>query len=495
MLSENSIKNPSDSTNERRLQRAQKHVSEYWFPPNPILVKRIKEGIDQGVYDLDVGFLIAEIKTDFSLLTYCLREVIILLRKDNFEIPPHSSFTQILTLAGLSKIKKVLMVPLGQISSHSTESITEEQALRLQEAMISASTVEVLSEKQNFDSDLGFSCALVRQLGHTLIAWNYTSVYQRCMNSITPSKSLDILLAESLGFSPHMLALAILDEWGIEGEVSNSLNQNNSQQQNSSDKLNRSASILRLCQIGEALARANDPEHYPTASSDWEEVKAEIADSLGYEGIKLVQDRVKQNCENYLSLFPEMFANVVNVNPDSHIHEYLESSLLKNNQFVKHCPPRLRKRFKDFYGMLRPGEIVRDALALLLREIIPFAGFNGGYIFTADPTTLHLIPRTKIGTTLVRSMEPINYNPDQPEADDISAAFICNAPVVQRTINLPKVLSNASGIASIAGSLGNKSKFGVLYLELNEPLLDDSAVNILVHFKAVRQAIADCFQS
>jgi len=482
----------SDSQSERRLERAQKHVNEYWFPPNPRLLQRIKAGLEGGAYDLDIGFLIAEIKTDFALLTYCMRELTRLLISEQIPIPQNFSFASIFKLAGLDRVKQVLVVNSERMSTHSVDNISEEQALRLQEAMISASAAEVLSESSNINADLGFSCALVRQLGHTLIAWNYPSVYQRCVSSVSGTKTLDSLLTESLGFSPQLLAHSILDEWGLQGEINQALIDNNpaSPQPTEGSATDIPATLKKICSIGEALARANDPEHYPSAEKDWESVKLALQENLGYQGIKLIQEKVKLNCENYVSLMPEMFGRCDNINPDTQINEFLENSLLRNNQFVRHCPPRLRKRFKNFYTLVKPGEIAREALAFLIKEIIPFAGFNGGYIYTLDPTTMQLVPRTKIGTSVEKPMQSIPYNSSQSDPDPVATAFGCSAPIVQGVNN---DAARPHGTSSIVGAIGMAPKIGTLYLELPSDLLTGDDHNMLVHFKAVRQAINDCF--
>ena len=480
----------SADTNERRLLRAQKHVNEYWFPANPKLVQRIRAGLDGGAYDLDIGFLIAEVKTDFALLTYCLREITRLLNSENIPIPDNAGFADIIELAGLKKVKRILDVAPENISSHSVDHISEEQALRLQEAMISASTAEVLSENNNLGADIGFSAALTRQLGHTLISWNYPSVYQRCLSSVSATKTLDTLLTESLGFSPQLLAYVIIEEWGLHGNLRDILLEDSKTQRTGEELSSTASTLKKICSIGEALARANDPEHYPSAERDWEEVKVALEETLGYEGIKLIQEKVKLNCESYMSLMPEMFKRSENINPDTQINDFIENSLLRNNQFVKHCPPRLRKRFKNFYTLVHPGEIAREALAFLVKEIIPFAGFNGGFIYTLDPTSMQLVPRTKIGTSVEKDMQPIKYDPATPDSDPVSTAFGCSVPIVQSSVS-NSLLNDRTAL--VAGAVGNSPKIGVLYLELPSELLAGTEHNMLLHYKAIRQALNDCF--
>ncbi len=477
---DNTISKNNESISERRLHRACQHVNQYWFPINQVLLKKIREGLELGHYDLDISFLIAELKTDLSLLLYSVRETLSYLRKNSKNLPVNASLVTIFELAGLNVIKKILSECKEQASSHDLESISEEQALRIQEAMISASTAEVVSENFNLDPELSFSCAIVRQLGHILIAWNYADIYKRCLNNVSANKNLDQLLSNALGFSPRLLAMALLSEWGLDGDLNSILKENKTEHNVNLQNL------TKLCEIGEALARANDPEHNPNASSDWESVKEELQVTVGANGIKTIQERVKKNSENYIKLFPEMFHNAENINPDNHIHDFSETQLLANNQFVKHCPPRLRKKLKNFYAIIKPGIIIKEALSMLVKEIIPFAGFNGGYIYTYDPSLGQLFPRTKIGSSVIRDMQAVTYDKDNASTDTIATAFSCSTPLVNN--------QETYFVSSITGSIGNASKIGVLYLELHPESLIENDFNLLLHFKAIRQALNDCFQ-
>ncbi|MCO6431861.1 MAG: HDOD domain-containing protein [Deltaproteobacteria bacterium] len=478
-------RNTAESLGDRRLQRAHQHVSALWFPPNPQLLSRIKDGLQSGAYDLDISFLFSELRTDFALFTFCLRELARSLKEDQVTIPPGCRPYALFELAGLDRIKKVLSVDSERISAHVPDDMSEDQALRLQFAMISASTAEVLSQEKEIDSELGFSCALLRQLGYTLIAWNYPSVYQRCLASLQSKKDFDLVLTEALGFSPQLLALSIVGEWGLSSEINGAL------ADIESNPKEIAGTLSKICEIGEALARANDPEHYPSAAKDWDLVKSEVESTIGFDGMKLIQDRVRQNCENYVALLPEMFAQVENINPDTQIHQFLENSLFRNNQFVKHCPPRLRKKFKDLYALIQPGAVSKEGLQLLLKEVVPFAGFNGGYVYTLDPGTMALVPRTKVGLVIAKRMEPVPYENGSAHSDPILTAYGCSAPIVQ----MIEQDCGPQPLAFMAGALGSEKKIGVLYLELPEELLNDKDANMLLNYKAIRQALNDCLNS
>lgn len=57
----------SHSVNSRRLLRASQYVQKQWLPVNRDLLKKIQIGLDDGVYELDLSFLIDDIKLDHGL--------------------------------------------------------------------------------------------------------------------------------------------------------------------------------------------------------------------------------------------------------------------------------------------------------------------------------------------------------------------------------------------------------------------------------------------
>jgi hypothetical protein len=197
----------------RRLQRALTHVSNFWFPPNAHLLGQIKTGLNDGRYELGMEFLLQDVKRDYALYMYLLRELAHMLRKDGVEVK-FSEPLRLLESAGMERIRKILSVDKRAISQHDPEVLTEFQARQFEASLISASTAEVLCEHGEMAPDSAHLTALLRQLGLTLIAWNYPIVYQRALVAQSQDKNLDDLISEKLGFSPVMLAVTVVREWG-----------------------------------------------------------------------------------------------------------------------------------------------------------------------------------------------------------------------------------------------------------------------------------------
>lgn len=491
---------------ERRLERAYRYVNDYWFPPNPELLSKIRAGLKHGQYDFDLKPLVAQIKTDFSIFTYCVRELLHMVRAEQAELPHYSNPIELIEWAGPVRLKKILDVDDHVISRHSFDGIEAVQARRIEEAMISASVAEALSEKRDVDSRLGFSVALLRQLGLTLIAWNYPTVYPEVINALELGKDLDQALSEKLGFSPATLGMAIVRDWGLSPQVRTGLGDAEAYDTLTEAKQRElkvvAETITKICEVGETLARANDPEHYPSAQSDWNTAKQAIEDELGKDGVRLVQARARENCENYLLTMPNLFRAALKVDPPKQMKLEVERKLLKENPFVDQCSAPVRLKIKELYVKINSGPITRENVHMLVKRVVPVAGFTGGCIYTLDPGTATLTTRVRIGDVKLRSFASIDYSRNALSSEAVLDAFSCMLPTTHGSFfDEEESFSYLAGVSSkssqtevvyMAGSMGKLQKVGVLYLEVDKELAHDLKFDLLMHFKAIRQALVDC---
>lgn len=462
-----------------------------WFPANGVLIERIRRGLHDGIYDLDIDFLFSEIKTDFALFFYCLKELVEMLRKERQK--SGGTPLEIFHRAGLSRLKILFDGPASKISTHSLKDMSALQALRLKEAMISASTAEVLAQQHNIDPMLGYSGGLLRQLGLTLISWNYPDAYKKAMLAVQEGANLDYVLTMSLGFSPDLLAVAIIRQWGFESDLQATFEESTAGIQLRPTSVGSAPSIGeqlgKLCEVGEALARANDPEHYPSATADWETAKKALETHLGESGLRLIQTKVKANCESYLQDLPQAFKDISKVDPETRLKTFSNDTVIKSNPFIKGCSPGLKKKIKEAYARNDSGFASKDTVGFIVKEVIPLAGFTGGYIFTFDPATRDLVPRLKVGVAELIPGTPIKYKHNSAPGNPILTAFECLAPIVGQDSKEDRV-----GTVSIAGVLGVSHRVGVLYLEAPAARPGDNPNDVLTHFKALRQTLNDCLR-
>lgn len=472
---------------QRRLDKAYAYVSDYWFPANSALIEKLKIGLKEGRYDFDVRSLVSEVKGDFSLYMYCLKELIRTLRDEGLDTP--ASPLELFEVAGLERLKKILSIEATNISRHSITEISDLQAVRFEEVMVSASTAELLSENYDVDPELGFTAACLRQLGHTLIAWNYPKLYEEVISTLKTGDQLDIMLARKLGFSPALLAMKVVRSWGVPKELYLSLECEEESEDIEEDEILDSISdvITRACKVGEALARASSGNKYPQSKEDWDLAKLEIETHLGSRGMDIVREKYEEHLENYVSALPEMFQGGVILDPEYRKHEEERAEKLQErNPFVLQCRPRIKRKLSAFYEKLTSEHVDKENLKFLVREIVPYAEFTGGCVYTVDPGLMMLVPQLDFGVMWLRGDEAVDYSIARSNSDMVAVAFRSNDPVVEY-----KLGPEGHALVAISGIFGVSQRVGIMYLEIPEIIYSQEPTAHLIHFKALVQSLND----
>ncbi|MCB0354545.1 MAG: hypothetical protein KDD64_13505 [Bdellovibrionales bacterium] len=487
-----------DTQANHKLVEAYKNLQKKWIPVNSDLLSRIQEGLASGAYDLDIDFLVSEVKTDISLFTYCLRETKRKLDKKAQALPSVVTPVSLLKSAGLQMLREVLQVDPDHISAHELDRGKDLGLSRFRECVISSSAAEVLSERRNLVENLGFSTEIMRQLGLTLIAWNYTDSFREAMAAHKEGKNLDLELTKLLGFSPSLLGIAMARQWGLSPELRLAIGDHQAAKNLPAQKafqVKKTAETLsKLCEVGEALARANHPDLYPSANSDWESARKSIGSILGEDGIHFIQDKVKENCVSYIAFAPEIFSPSTKLNPERFVPEVetpSESFGGEVNPYVRYCPAVVHEKFQQFYNNIRSSENVdREHILYLVKEIIPQAGFPRGCIFLLEPDQMKLYPRLKVGDVRLDQFKvyhALSMNTRSP--NPVLSAYHCNSPIVESSNSL-----TPEGGSCIASVLGKNQRVGVLYLEPSEDLMKLQDGRALQRFKALRLAFEDCLR-
>ena len=180
----------------RHLESAVRFLSDTWLPPNPELIGRITAGLKSGKYVSDFELLLKDIKRDVALFSYCIKE---LAACSSTVIDP----IETLRSASYEKIKSI--IELAPRDDLRFAQATNHQLTKMRAGIISAAAAESFAPSQNISSDTAYGAALLRQLGITLVAWNYPHIYERVFDLIEPGESLDQALSKMLGFSPALL--------------------------------------------------------------------------------------------------------------------------------------------------------------------------------------------------------------------------------------------------------------------------------------------------
>ncbi len=487
------VSTPAQPSNFREvhIERAVAYVSDYWFPVNSGLLNKIHQGLKGGSYENDLDTLVGDIKSDFSLFTFCIRELLAQLKKEGLEKEAPGDPLKLCEWGGLERLKSILEVDEKQISKHSIAGISKEQMSRFHEALLSASTAETLASKFSVDPGTGFSVALLRQLGHTLIAWNYSQLYQKALLRAKEGENIDIVLAKLLGFSPTLLAMRIVRSWGVAPEICAAMHDTDRSAIDEETAIFNTigSTLSRLCRVGEALARANNPEIYPTAKEDWELARIEIEARLGKDGLEIIREKYQDNCEQYLTFMPEIFSTGLSVelslNPNDKSRRRDPSSV---NPYVQMCHTHIRMEFQELYTRIET-HTERENIRYLIQEILPLAGFNAGVVYTADPGLLMLVPQLKTGNLKLNDYTAIDYSLVTSNSNITSVAFQSNEPVVEY-----RAAADSSIYAAIAGFIGASERIGVVYLEMPYATFCVNQADNMIHFKAISHALNDCLK-
>jgi len=471
---------------DRRVERAVDYVSDRWFPVNPELLNRVQENLTAGSYDDNIALLFADVRQDFSLFLYCLRELSAMLRAIGADIPinPKDLFVE----AGIERLREILAINERALSQHHLKSITPLQQSRLEEALLSASTAQVFAQAYKLDGNAYFSAALLRQLGLTLIAWNYPSVYERAVQSLHETADLDIAITKILGYSPSLLAIRILENWGLHEDFISAITPADADWFESEALVGATAAptFASICTVAEALARANHPEIYPTAERDWERAEALVSRQIGPDGLRVIRTIFLESCASYVGVLRSVFRGGTMLDPEYRQFSHRQTGLIQRNPYISQCRPHLEKRLTAFYEEIaHSSEISQEQIAVLVQDIIPTAGFSGGIVYTIEPTVLKLVPQLTIGQPLTRTVEWVDA---QVLSDPAARAFESITPITT------EFLVEEKHIVAIAGVLGYSQRVGVVYLEVPRQTFLQSSAAFLIHFKAITQAFNECLK-
>lgn len=481
---------------ERRLDRAMSHVSNLWFPINSEILLKIRKGLEEGRFANDMTPLIEELKQDFGLFSYVVKELLPIAAKERVADTVRANPIQLIRWAGDARIQGVIGAGHEPPSTHQLDASEEFQSTRLCETAIVASTAELLSQSQNLDPDVAFSQGVIREIGLNLIAWNYPSLYARVIKSLTPRTSIDEELAKELGFSPSLLAMRLLRPHSTTSAAARPALAEPTENWEAYDT---------LCDIGEALARAGNPQLYPSAESDWKRANEFIKRSLGDNGVELIRARATEHTEHYRTILPASFATLKIFDPHISIERFKLGSRATQNQYLRHCPAELQTRLQRWYAEMPVQGVSREILQQLIKTIIPQAGFTGGCVFVVDAEAMSLLPRTVIGDVRLRPLDKIPLrNPparvltnnalpaeslpstSPSSADPALAALNCAQPLIER-----EELDPNNATAGIYSSLGTKRRVGVLYLEIPDEQLETLGQSAVKVYKALKQALCD----
>lgn len=466
----------------RGLSDALVHVSKHWFPANPLVTNRIIEKLGRNEYTSGLEIL-EDIKLDFALLTYCLREAN-KLNPTSQKLDP----LQLLQVFSIEEYQKLLSKPAEDISVHSIRSMTKTQALRFKHTIASAQLVELLAKKGDLDPTVAYCCAVLRQLGYNLLVWNYPHLYSRALTELRGSGSTFAqLLLRTVGFFPNTLVLKLTQSWGLSPTVSAVISAGVAGPRDVAEDAHlpeEAQQLIKLSEMGEMFGRANDLKHFPMDHRGWQKLVREISIYLGPAGLKTVREQMQDAFKTYEELNPEVFKSE---DTDQHVdaisNKAIENMMAKNS-YSKNVSSEMQRYLRSVYEQIKEGELSFEAIEMLLQDVIPFAGFPSGCLYFYESARSLLSPMMVIGKTDVMRYRQVSCHQAHAVRHPVVRALYSKMPIKEE-----EVLFDGDKLSHISGVVGRRDVEGVLFLEMSDKLRDAEIHEPILYFKAIRECL------
>ena len=483
MANEHSDQSSVPLTSAQLLERASDRLTDYWFPIDPAVLDQVKESLQEGRYTGNRNQLFEDLKQDYSLFAYCLRKLFQLASDRGEELNLETCFVTL----PLEEFEKVLNVSTFDVSFHQLEKATAHQHSRTTSAVISASVAEALAESHDLHSHVAYSCGLLRQLGHTLISWNYPNVYKAAMENAKTANEVDEIINRTLGFSPRVLGVTLARRWKVSASLRGAIGDKEVLETFAPDsKEERLASSLeRICVLGETLARVQDPTFARQGRGNWADALSQIEDKIGVDGLDEIFKTITKNSARFIRTASESPDwSVVPSDSGVIIVPKLDT---KTNPYLKHCPLPLREELQNIYTLINEAVPCEKLLEELVKAIMPGSGFPRGCIYLLDPDlTTTLVPRLVIGEHNLKEFKSAPIV-GRTSGNPVTSAYKMRIPILDKLESSPHKLNYF-----IAGVLGDQQKAGVLYLETTALVAEHSRWNPIISFKAIREVVTDC---
>ena len=458
-----------------RLFEGFKITAHRWFPVSPAVLQRVQQRVHAKYYHHNPQDLINDVRSDASLYLYCVRKLRRIIKRCQSAEDSEQLLSSIGTIICELNLKQ---------GNHAADTSLPFQLERQREIILSSTVVDLLGEKLEMDRDAGFTCALLRQLGFALIAWNYPTIYRQAVDEVAAQSAagrtdLNTVLHSNLGFSPAMLGMRFAEAWGLPADFSNEVG---SQSQYEPQPKRGRGSLAVLCEIGEAFARANNPHHYPNPRNDWDLAMNVLRHHLGADGARVVQQRAG-------SIYGDAVKTILPACSDAPASceglSYGECRF-QHNLFVKPLPALLQEQIKTLYNGLNEVKVNPELIRVLLQDIAGQIGFGSAVVYTLDPAEATLNPVFRKGKPRFTALRPISTTARPNDTDPIRRAFASDLVVSEEG----RLLNGTSRLI-IAMPIRGKSKVGVLYLEQAENASATDEVESMLGAKLIASCLKD----
>jgi hypothetical protein len=424
-------------------------VAQAWFPPQPEVLARVRSGVASGEFLRDRAGLYSELAKDPSLFLLCIRELS--LRATSVASGNAPAPRELLSSCPEKDLIEIFSADVDSFSRipfHSGSAVSQRRSVQ---AMVSAVTVDMFANAAGKGDDLGYSCALFRQLGLMLIAWNHPHVYARISASLEVDETLDEALARVLGLSPSALGLALAREWRICPTIRASMGDDVPEE--SPEVREAGGSLEEICEIGERLAQLADGDTLPLRLQNLEEIRSQVLQRLGPDGLNQIFARVGAVCRNVREVFPSLFASLTRGTE--------EAKGIESNHFVEKTPRFFKEHLQFIYTRFAEGAAPEE-LRSVLDQAIRSLGFSRAVLYLLDPVTGALHPRVALGDQELSSARAVSL----ATPSGVSGEMIARAAATD------DLVINGRASRQVITRIGGDRGMGVLALEMPRELFD-----------------------
>jgi hypothetical protein len=468
----------------RQLDDTAEYIARGGLPVNPHVLKAVKEGLASGVLHEQPEKLAELVKSDPGLLFHVAKG----LRSVVDEVRDGLDPLEQLKVLEQEKLERLFATSEREISVHRLREATPAQILRYQHAIISAKTAEALAPSADIPADIAFSGASLRQLGHSLLAWNYPEIYARALlRQRTKGIPLEGELKKLLGLSPAEIGARFAAEWQLKPELRRALSPASPEQGSAISTRGQGderLSLAELLDVSDLFAKANDPQHYPKAQEQWRAVEEVLERALGVKVSELASPKIKE-AFSYLEGQGARRIDTPFFRHDEPAGDLTESQkqLLESNQYLKRCPSDAQTALRKVYQLTDPLQVSVNALRYLVDRIVPELGFSSGCLYLFKRESGMLRPALRVGDTPLEQYRACKENESGPVSGSLSS-----------TVTLAQQTRRPDGSETIRlyGSILNDTHPGVLALEVSPDKVEDVHHDASILFNAIRKCMGQC---
>jgi hypothetical protein len=459
-----------DTRRRSHVELAAAYTSDAWLPPLPGATERLT-AILSAPGGVNRELLIAELKRDLAVVSALSRRLI-------SQNTTGTGSLSLLRSAPQDTLRALVQPAELTHSKHPFDSVQSWQGARLVETAVAVTAAEALSSSFEVESELAYTCALLRQLGLSLLAWNYPHVFRRALGIVKPGEELDSTLGKILGFTPTLLTLTLLRSRDASPIVLRTLGDTWMPSPMSKQDTTLVEKLIALCQLSESLARMITRGTPDSSNSSWVTSRADLEGRLGSNGWMILEDELKWSLAAYAQIgLPES-------NPPPTVRALGKAaagraaprlSLLHSHATVRRCRPETRRLITDFFLRAISPVGLQHAYRHLICYTAQRCGFSRGILFQRSSSDGAF-------TSSIRSSgwpELEAADPTNEIVERIRHAIVSEA-LLQGT-------TNSQGEPWVASLLGNSSKV-LLYLELPTTVEPSERVELLHAFEALRAA-------